>query len=364
MERGMAVEDAWADIPALDRQCQRVLELFFSWSAEDPEFLEIAKNRERKFWTSYRSLRYPEAFRFLEDPPLILWASRDWGPPDIQKFLRADRTNLAVVGSRRMSAYGRQATQWLVQELVTRYQYQIVSGCAMGVDTVAHETALRSGGQTIGIWAGDIPSLPERSSFLVSHPNALVLTECSPGIMPQQWSFPQRNRLIAGLSNAVLVIEAQERSGTLITAAAALQQGKEVFVLTQPFTSPNAKGVCRLVEQGAHLVASAEDIHAILFPALKGTRSSKKSEVSEQILRLCRTPLEKSIATFLWKEGGEFLESTAFSRVQSQLAQESSTLSLAQWQEALLSLELRGVLRQNIGVLQLSCIIQSASNTK
>ncbi|UCC48121.1 MAG: DNA-processing protein DprA [Gemmatimonadota bacterium] len=201
---------------------------------------------------------YPKALRRLPQPPPIL---------HVQGRLELlERPGIAVVGTRCHTTYGRDATVSIVLGLV-RAGYVIVSGLARGIDSIAHRTALDVGGDTVGVLGTglDVPYPPEHEDLaaLMAERGCLV-TEFPPGTPPLKYHFPQRNRLIAGLARAVLVVEAPEKSGALITAHYALDEGKEIFAVPGPIHNESSRGTHRLIQDGAFLVASAADILDVL----------------------------------------------------------------------------------------------------
>lgn len=173
---------------------------------------------------------------------------------------------LAVVGTRMSTAYGREATRKIVRDLADAAGMCIVSGLAQGIDGHAHRTALESGLPTVGVLGGGM----NRGSFFppehwqlgeeIVAAGGAVVSEYPPGSPALPHHFPARNRIIAGLAADVLVIEAPEKSGALITARFALEQGRDVFAVPAPIFSPTAEGVHRLIQDGAKLVGRAEDI--------------------------------------------------------------------------------------------------------
>ncbi len=205
---------------------------------------------------------YPPLLKETADRPPVL-------------FLRGDpralgrEPALAVVGTRKMTAYGQTACR-LICRPAAEAGACIVSGLALGLDAAAHETALAAGGVTVAV----LGSGPDRASVaprtncrlaesLIAAGGALV-SEYPPGTPPHKMSFPMRNRIIAGLCRAVLVIEAAARSGALITAAAALNYGREVLAVPGPITSPASAGTNDLIRQGAAPALSAEQVLAVL----------------------------------------------------------------------------------------------------
>ncbi|TWT91114.1 hypothetical protein Mal64_15130 [Pseudobythopirellula maris] len=198
--------------------------------------------------------RYPASLREIPDPPAVLYVRGVLEP--------ADQMAVAVVGTRRPTRYGERATAWVAESLA-RAGLVVVSGLARGVDGVAHRAALGAGVRTIAVMAGGLHEIypPEhrRLADEVAAQGALV-TESPPGTPPMSGSFPQRNRIISGLSLGVVVVEAAGRSGALITARHATEQGREVFAMPGPFDSPQSVGCHRLIQDGAKLVTSIDDI--------------------------------------------------------------------------------------------------------
>ncbi len=215
-----------------------------------------------RFWDP----EYPEALKTTFDPPVLLYLKG--------KLLPEDAISLAVVGTRNPSPYGAQVTEQLTRELV-RTGFVIVSGLARGVDTLAHRTALKSGGRTLAVLGTGLdvlyPSENRRLAEQIEAEGALV-TEFPFGTRPDASNFPKRNRIISGLTLGTLVIEAGQKSGALITAAFALEQGREVFAVPGPITSPRSAGTNRLIREGARLVQTVDDILEELEPRLRSLR--------------------------------------------------------------------------------------------
>ena len=178
------------------------------------------------------------------------------------KVLPQDRRAVAIVGTRRATRYGLRQAELLASGLA-RAGVTVVSGLARGVDGAAHRAALESGGRTLAALAGGLMRIypPEhaRLADAVAQQGAL-LAEAPPSMPPMSGSFPQRNRIISGLSLAVVVIEAAERSGALITARHAAEQGRDVMAVPGTADNPQARGCLRLIQEGAKLVISVEDI--------------------------------------------------------------------------------------------------------
>jgi len=197
---------------------------------------------------------YPDALRNIHDPPFLLYMKG--------KITPADAAAVGVVGSRRMTHYGRDQTRKLSFQLA-RAGFTIVSGLARGIDTAAHEAALAAGGRTIAVLGSGIGNVyPPENQALADRiaESGAVLSEFPVLYVPDKQSFPLRNRIVAGISRGLLVVEAPARSGSLITANQALEQGRAVFAVPGPIDRPNSEGCHRLIQQGATLVCSADDI--------------------------------------------------------------------------------------------------------
>ncbi|MCU0554353.1 MAG: DNA-processing protein DprA [Syntrophales bacterium] len=205
---------------------------------------------------------YPERLRRIYDPPPLLYIKGSLDTADIP---------VAVVGSRNASPYGRYVTEKLSRELAQRGA-TVVSGLARGIDTCAHRGALAARGRTIAVMGCGIDVIypPENRKLhgeIAS--NGAVVTEFAFGTEPDRPHFPARNRIISGLSLGVLIVEAGEKSGSLITARCALEQNREVFAVPGGIDLPGSRGTNRLLRQGAKLVETVEDILEEILPQLE-----------------------------------------------------------------------------------------------
>lgn len=179
--------------------------------------------------------------------------------------------SVAIVGSRKPTSYGREVTERIAGELAAQ-GIVIVSGLALGVDGIAHQATLDAGGTTIAILANGLPDISPSShralaEAIVTSGGAIV-SEYEPGTSVRSYQFLARNRIVSGLSDAVLITEAAARSGTLNTAMHALEQGKELFVVPGNITSPMSAGCNYLLKQGARVATCADDIIEIIAPEL------------------------------------------------------------------------------------------------
>ncbi|MBI4531372.1 MAG: DNA-protecting protein DprA [Candidatus Latescibacteria bacterium] len=211
---------------------------------------------------------YPSYLKEIYDPPTLLFVRGTLPTPD--------EVTLAVVGSRVATPYGRTVTERLVGGL-TRHGITIVSGMARGIDGIAHRAALSNGGRTIGVLGCGLDVVyPAEHKKLYDEVsvNGAILSECPMGTAPEAHNFPRRNRMISGLSLGVLVVEAQEKSGALLTAKLALDQGRDVFAVPGNIDASRSRGTNRLIQQGAKLVLDIEDILDELTGPLGGVRPS------------------------------------------------------------------------------------------
>lgn len=199
---------------------------------------------------------YPQLLKEIADPPFVLYGKGD------QSALAAKR-KIGVVGTRKITNYGRQVTEMVTREMVSA-GYAIVSGLAMGVDAIAHATTLAEKGKTIAVLGCGVDCCsPQVNEFLyrqIITNGSCVVSEFPLSQSPTPGSFPSRNRIIAGLSQAVVVTEGAVDSGALITASDALKNNRPVFAIPGPITSSLSKGPNKLLREGAVLVSSTDDI--------------------------------------------------------------------------------------------------------
>lgn len=237
---------------------------------------------------------YPALLKEIPDAPVVLYFRGNWPP--------ASMPALAIVGSRHCSVYGRENAYSMAADLAERGAV-IVSGMAQGVDAAAHRGALAAGGRTIGVLGCGLDIVyPEanRDLFREMERKACLVSEFPFGSRPTRFSFPRRNRIVSGLSLGTLVVEAGLRSGALITAAFALEQGREVFALPGRVGERQAEGPLSLIRQGAKLLVSIDDVLEEI-PAL----NKKVAPSSGPVLPL--DELEQGVLEFI-KTSGRSLE--------------------------------------------------------
>lgn len=204
----------------------------------------------------WQDKHYPENLLALpeNERPKLLYVSGE--------IKKRDRKAVAVIGSRKMTTYGRKVAAIFARELA-RKGITIVSGLARGIDTVAHKAALSAGGRTIAVLGCGLDIIyPPENKFLAEkiRKNGVLISEFSPGTKPFAKNFLTRNRIISGLFLAVLVVEGARRSGTLSTAAWAANQGREVFAIPGPINSPLSQVPLFLIENGAQIARKPKDI--------------------------------------------------------------------------------------------------------
>jgi len=269
---------------------------------------------------------YPEPLRELYDPPPFLFLKG--------KILERDLRAVAMVGSRGATEYGRTTAANIAGDL-SRHGVTIISGMALGIDTASHRGALAAGGRTIAVLGSGIDVIyprENRSLYAQISENGAVISEFLPKTDPNPGHFPRRNRIIAGLSRAVIVIEAGEKSGALLTADMALAYGRELFAVPGHVSSPVSAGAHELLKSGANVLTSADDIFSVL-PELKNDYIAPRKPVVADL-----TDGERRI-----------LERLSTSPIQMDTLVRECRISIGDAASYLLSLELRGLVKQLSG---------------
>ena len=198
---------------------------------------------------------YPYLLRQIFDPPWVLYLKGN-------KQLLDKENTIGVVGTRNPTSYGLEALKTILMPLA-RKKFVIISGVAVGIDAIAHKITLNESGHTIGVLGGGLMQIYPKVNIplaKVISDKGLLLSETPPTRRAEPWMFPLRNRIISGLSQGIFVVEAKQRSGSLITAQAALEQGRDVFALPGNITSLESMGTNQLIQDGAKLVLTAEQI--------------------------------------------------------------------------------------------------------
>ena len=198
---------------------------------------------------------YPEKLKEIQNRPIVLFYKGNIGI--------VNAYSIAIVGSRDCTEYGRRCAEFISKELTKRC-IPIVSGLAIGIDSIGHITALNNNSKTIAVIGNGLdniyPSKNIRLADRIIESGGVVISEYIVGTKPYKYNFPRRNRIISGLSNAVIVIEGSKKSGTLITANYAIEQGKEVYSVPGSIFSINSEGTNELIKDGANLFTCKDDI--------------------------------------------------------------------------------------------------------
>lgn len=229
--------------------------------------------------------RFPPRLKAIFDPPPALYL-RGTGNPEL-----LDCRAVGVVGARSCSPYGAQVARMLGRDLAAA-GLLVVSGLARGVDGEAHRGALEAGGPTVGVLGcgidRDYPAVNAALSRRMED-GGLVISEYEPGVEPAPWRFPARNRIIAGLCEAVVVVEARERSGALITADFALEEGREVFAVPGEITSSLSAGSNALLKLGATPITAVDDVlDALGIERVAASAEPEVSDAARRVLALVR----------------------------------------------------------------------------
>lgn len=241
-----------------------------------------------------KALEFPTLLEEIPSPPENLFCAGE--------LPKKENKLLCVVGSRKNTSYGRETCEKLIQGL-SGYPITIVSGLALGIDSIAHESAIKNDLQTIAVPGSGLepkvlyPQSHLRLAEKIISNGGGMLSEFEPSFKATPWSFPQRNRIMAGMSHGVLVVEASEKSGTLITARLALDYNRDVFVVPGDIFSQTSKGSNGFLRLGAEPVTSSEDIlKALGFEVKEKEKLIDLSELSEdeiKIVELLNEPIER-----------------------------------------------------------------------
>ena len=229
--------------------------------------LEQVTQRNIKYLT-FEDEKYPQMLKNIENPPMVLYYKGNLDDCNLEK-------TLAVVGSRKASYHAKEELNKIISQL-SGTDICIVSGLAAGIDSQAHLSALDNNIKTIGVIASGLdfyyPTSNKHLYERIENGNGAVISEYFPTFEPLKFRFPQRNRIVSGLSYGTLVAEASLKSGALITANLTLEQGRELMCMPGLISNPNTEGVYKLLKNGATLVTSAEDILNALNWEIKQTK--------------------------------------------------------------------------------------------
>ncbi len=316
----------------------------------DPDGEMEALERHGVRALTWHSQEYPPLLKEIYNPPPVLFVKGTVAPEDAH--------SVTVVGSRRATAYGREAASVLVRDLA-RNGVTIVSGLAKGIDEVAHQAALDAGGRTIAVNASGLdvvyPSEHRGLAERIAQSGASV-SEYPLGTRPVAQNFPRRNRILSGLTLGTLVVEAARHSGTLWTVRHALEQDREVFAVPGSIFSPASVGANRLVQEGAKLVTSVEEVLQELNFTVLG----------QQVLRLPEAGTPQAPPPEFQSPEGEneaetrLLKLLSYEPVHADDAARRSGLPIASVNTALTLLELRGIVKE-VGSRSFALVREPAS---
>lgn len=281
-KKRQAVKAAGSARNLYDMEEKKLRELYLFSEEETAQILESRQNSDLE--AEYQKLikqginflpitdgRYPEKLRQIYDPPFALYYK---GHLPEEK-----RKSAAIVGARKCSEYGRSIAKKL-GEVLTAYGVQVISGMAEGIDCAGHAGALAAGGATFAVLGCGCDICYPKSAINIYRnipaQGGGVLSELAPGVKPLPHFFPRRNRLISAFSDIVVVVEAREKSGSLITADCALEQGKDIYAVPGRFMEPLSMGCNRLIEQGAGILYNIEN-----FLKNAGITKEKEKEVKK-----------------------------------------------------------------------------------
>lgn len=259
----------------------------------DPDQMILDLEKLGIKWLNIFDENYPKLLKQIYDPPIVFYYKGEFRPEDSRA--------IAVVGTRKITGYGKMVTEKFVDGLVSA-GLTIVSGLARGVDSVAHKSALDAGGRTIAVLGGGLNKIfpPENTRLAneIASGHGVVMSEFPPDYPSVAGNFPARNRIISGLSLATLVTEAASDSGSLITARLALEQGRDVFAIPGPITSQFSRGPADLIKEGARLVMEAGEILEELgMSGVLGKSGNNVAQITNEL-----SEEERQILDFLHNE--------------------------------------------------------------
>lgn len=323
-----------ATTPGISKKTAAAIACFKGWDKIKRELDRTIKAGIRII--TYQDELYPAKLRNIYDRPAFIY---------VKGNLTKDEINIAMVGSRLASTYGKYTTERISRELAIK-GITIVSGLARGIDAAAHRGALTGQGRTIAVMGSglDVIYPPENKKlFAEIVQRGAVISEYQLGTPPLANNFPARNRIISGMSYGVVVVEAGEKSGSLITARLALEQGREVFAVPGSIDYAGARGTNKLIKQGAKLIENIDDILEDILPQIE--RTAPLAASSTESFGAIPPPITAKLSAI--EQVIIDLVSTNHLHVDEIIA--ATALSPADALSSLMSLELKGIIQQHPG---------------
>lgn len=291
------------------KEVERILEAKKISLEEVAEKLELEKKKGIRR-VLFGTASYPEKLTYIPDPPFSLYVKGKLPDPA--------RLSVSIVGARKCTSYGEKMAL-AYGEALALAGAQVISGLALGIDGAGQRGALNGGGETFSVLGCGVDICYPREHiglYMDVQEKGGLISELPMGSKPLAYNFPRRNRIISGLSDVVLIIEAKEKSGSLITADQALEQGRDVYALPGPVDSPLSRGCHLLIKQGAGILLSPkelmEDLNIELIPAIKDSEQNKKNlESTENMVYSCVGLFPKNLMQLMEDTGldsGKLLE--------------------------------------------------------
>ncbi|MCX5849992.1 MAG: DNA-processing protein DprA [Deltaproteobacteria bacterium] len=307
---------------------------FKDWDKVKAELELLSKNYINII--TYQDELYPAKLLNIYDRPPFIY---------VRGNLSKDDINIAIVGSRLASTYGKYTTERISRELALK-GVTVVSGMARGIDSAAHRGAISAHGRTIAILGSglDVIYPPENKKLFADIiQNGAVISEFPLGTPPRSANFPARNRIISGMSYGVVIVEAGEKSGSLITARLALEQGREVFAVPGSIDSAGSRGTNKLIKQGAKLIENTDDILEEILPQIERTTLLKPAAA------LNSAETKKEPTQILNDVDQKIFNCVCIGRVHIDDLISSTGLPSADILSALTTMELKGIIQQHPG---------------
>jgi DNA processing protein len=321
-------------IPGISQNTATAIACFKNWDKVKEE-LELLDKNKINVVTCQDKLYPANLLNIYDRPPLIY----------VRGNLKNEDINIAIVGSRMASTYGKYTTEKISRELALK-GLTIVSGMARGIDSTAHRGAITAYGRTIAVLGSglDVIYPPENKKLFDDIiQNGAVISEFPPGTPPLSANFPTRNRIISGMSYGVVIVEAGEKSGSLITARLALEQGREVFAVPGSIDSAGSRGTNKLIKQGAILIENIDDILEEIMPQIEFTSALKISKAAGSEI------IEEKSHEILDEVDQKIFDFVSQGRIHIDDLISSTGLPSAGILSALTKMELRGIVEQHPG---------------